>query len=71
MDKFIFLPVDKHNSFLQVDCMTLGVHSQSRYLKGSMKDKVNFLSADKHQKFLQISTIILGVCGQTCPNYPK
>ena len=29
MDKVDFLPVDKHDSFLQVDSITLGVRSQS------------------------------------------
>ena len=28
-DKFDFLPADKHKSFLQVDNITLGVHSQA------------------------------------------
>ena len=77
-DEVDFLPADKHKSFLQVDSITLGVHTQSnkftvslQYLKENVKRKVYFLPADKHQRFLQIDTITLGLCVQTCPNYPK
>ena len=81
--KLIFLPTDKHRSFLQVDSITLGVCSQAcsstqnnkfaislQYLKEKVKDEVDFLPADKHQRFLQIGTIIIDVCGQACPNSP-
>ena len=67
-----FLPVDKFESFLQVNSITLGVHSQacpnyqkhqvwitSQYLKENVKDKAGFSLADKRQRFLQINTISL------------
>ena len=79
-----FLPAYKHKNFLQVDSITLGVHSKVcpkyqnnnltiylQYLKGNMKDEIDILPADKCQRFLQSDTIILDVCGQPCPNYPK
>ena len=75
-DELDFLHVDKHEMFLQVVSIILGVCSQVcpnypnnkfaislQYLKESVKDKVDFLPVDKHQKFLQINTIMLGVCG--------
>ena len=82
-DEVDFLPVDKHKSILQVDSITLGVHSQVcpkytkqqftislQYLKENVKDE-DFLPPDKRQRFLQSDTIILGVCFQAIPNYPK
>ena len=72
----IFLPADKHESFLQADSMELwnciARHAQStqnnkftislQCLKENMKDEIDFVPADKHQRFLQIDTIILGLC---------
>ena len=79
-----FLPANKHESFLQVDSITLDLHSQAcpKYPKqkvynifvisqGKREDELDLLSTDKRQRFLQIAIIILGVCGQTCPNYLK
>ena len=67
-----FLPADKFESFLQVNSITLGVHSQacpnyqkhqvwitSQYLNKNVKDKADFSLADKRQRFLQINTISL------------
>ena len=58
-----FLPADKHESLLQVDSITLGVHIQTyqstqnnkfsislQYLKENVKDEVDFLPADNHQR---------------------
>ena len=83
-DEVDFLPANKHKSFLQVDSITLGVHSQAcpkypknkfaislQYLKKNRKDEVEFLSPDKHKIFFQFGTLNLGVYGQACPNYPK
>ena len=74
-DEVDFLLVDKHESFLQFDSMTLGVgsHAQTtqnnkflislQYLMENVTDEVDFLPADKHQSVLPIDPIILGVCG--------
>ena len=83
-DEVYLWQTDKHLSFLQVDDIILGMHSQVclKYPKllvhnifaisqGKHENEVDFLPADKRQRFLQIYTIILGVCGQGCPNYPK
>ena len=83
-DNVDFLHADKHESFLEDDSITLGVHSQTsqntqnnkftmslQYLKENVKDEVDFLPADEGQKFLKIDTIILDVCCQACRNYPK
>ena len=83
-DEVDFLPADKLENFLQIDSITLGVHSQAcpryqnnkptislQYLKENVKSEVDFLPADKHQRFTQIDTITLGVCGQAYSNYPK
>ena len=66
-DEVDFLAADKHKSFLHVDNIAPGVHSQAcpKY------PIVYFLPADKRQRFLPSDTIILGVSGQACPNYPK
>ena len=84
-DEVDFLHADKYKSFLQVDSITLGVHSQAcpqstqnnkftisfKYPRENMKDEVDILPADKYQRLFQSDTITLGVCGQACPNYPK
>ena len=62
-----FLPADKHESFLQDNSISLGVHSLAylkyqkqqvcntlQYLKENVKDEVDFLPADKQQMFLQL-----------------
>ena len=59
-DEVDFLPSVKHESFLQVDSITLGVHSQEcpksqnnkftmslQYLMEKVKDEVDFLPTDK------------------------
>ena len=71
-NKVEFLPADEHKSFLQVDSITLDVHSQacSNYpkyhvckiftkIKQNVKDEVEFLSPDKHQRLPEIDTITL------------
>ena len=83
-DEVDIFPSDKLEIFLQVDCITLGVHSQQcpkyrnenfaislQYHKENVKNEVDFLPAVNHQKFIQIDNIILGVCSQACPNCPK
>ena len=80
-DEVDFLPADIHQSFLQVDSITLGVSRKAcpknpkqqvynifAISHKKVKDEVDLLPADKHQRFLQIDTIILGVA---CPNYPR
>ena len=81
--KLIFLPANKHESFLQIGSITLGLHSQACpkypkqvynifvYLKENVKDELDLSPTDKRQRFLQIAIIILGVCGQACQNYPN
>ena len=85
VDKVHFLPVNKHESFLQYDNITLGAYSQAcpEYPKQqvcnifaisqgkTLREELDFLPADKRQRFLQIDTIILGLCYQACLNYPK
>ena len=77
-DEVDFLHADKHESFLQVNSITLSVRTQNnkfaiyfQYLKENVKDEVNFLLADKHQRFLQIDIIISGLCSHPYPNSPK
>ena len=76
-----FLPADK-KKFLQIDSITLVVHSQA-YPKYPKQQVYNvfaisqgkrigwswFLPAHICQRFLQSDTIILDVCSQACPNY--
>ena len=82
--KLIFLPADKHKTFLQIDSITLGVHSQAcpEYPKQQVynifaisQEKHKrwswFVPADYCERFLQSDTVMLDVCGQACPNYPK
>ena len=83
-DEVRFLPANKHESFLQVVSISLGVHGQQcqKYPKKqvynilaifreNVKNEVNILPTDKCQRLLQIATIILGVNDQAYPNYPK
>ena len=75
-DEVVFLPADKHKSFLQGDSMTSELPGVNRvhkikslqYLQKNGKNEVDCLLAHKHQKYLQLDTVILGVCGQECPN---
>ena len=70
-DEVDYLPADKHEMFLQVDSITLGVLSTQnnkfaislQYIKERVMDEVDFFPAD--------NTSILGVCDQACPNYSK
>ena len=81
-DEVDFLPADKHESFLQIGSITLGVCSQAcpkyskkkfaislQYLPKEVSDEVDFLHADKHERLLQIDTVM--VDGQAFPNFPK
>ena len=83
-DEVDFLPANKHETFLQIDSITLGVHSQAsqgtqynkpsislRYHKEKVKGDIDFLPADKHQRFLQIETITLSAHSRTYQNYQK
>ena len=77
-----FLP-DKHQRFLQIDAIILGVarHAQitqnnkfaisSQCLKKKMSDDVDLLHAYKHEGFLQIETMIFDGDGQAVPKFPK
>ena len=61
---------DKHQRFLQIDTITLGVarHAQStqnnkftislQYLKKNVSDEADLLHAYKHERFLQIDIMI-------------
>ena len=75
-----FLPADKHESFPQVDSITLGVRSLAcpntengkftislEHVKQNVKDEVDFLPTDKRQRFPQTDAIILSVW----PGMPK
>ena len=73
-----FLPAYRHESFLQVDSMTLGFLSQAcpKYQKQvcNISRKMRwtnliFCVQINVKGFLTI--IILRVCDQACPNYPK
>ena len=80
-----FLLVDKHQRFLQIDTLILGVcvarHAQItqnnkfvislQYLQKEVRNKVYFLHADKHESFLQIDTMVFDGEGQAFPNFPK
>ena len=62
-----FWHANKHQIFLQLDTITLGVYPKLevcislQYLQENMGDEVDFLSADKHESFLQVDSITLGV----------
>ena len=66
--KFIFLPADKRQRFLQIDTMCVK-HAQInqnnksaislQYLKKELSVKVDFLHVDKFEGFLQIDSMIL------------
>ena len=81
-DEVYFCHADKHQSFLQVDAIVLGVRGQAcpmnpkqkvcmslQYLRKNVED--DFLPIDKHEIFLQGDSIILGMRSQACSNYPK
>ena len=55
-----FLPVDKHQRFLQIDTIVLGVYGKAclnyhkfaislQYLKKEVSNEADFLHADKHE----------------------
>ena len=67
IDEVDFLHADKHESFLQVDTMSLmGMVKRSQssqngtfgvslqYLIKEVRDEIDFLHVDKHQSFLQV-----------------
>ena len=66
--KFVFLPADERQRFLQVDTMCVR-HAQInqnnksaislQYLKKELSVKVDFLHVDKLESFLQIDSMIL------------
>ena len=74
-----FLPGHQHESFVQSDSVTLGLHSQAcpKYLKqqvynmfvifqGKREGWTRSFPTDKRQKFLEIAIIIFGLCAQAC-----
>ena len=78
-----FLFADKHQRFLQVDTIILGVprHAQIthnnkfaislQYNKKKVNDEVYFLHVYKHESFLQVNTMIFDGDGQTFAKFPK
>ena len=78
-----FLLADKHQRFLQIDTITLGVarHAQStqnnkftislQYLKKNVSDEADLLHAYKHERFLQIDIMIFDRDGQAFSKFPK
>ena len=79
-----FLLVDKHQKFLQIDTIILGVCGQAcpnyqnnkfaislQYLKKEVSVKVDFLHADKHESFLQIDSVIFYGGWSSIPKEPK
>ena len=61
--KIDFLPADKHKIILQVDSITLGVHSQvcPKYPEQQVykNDEDDLLDSGEHENLLQIDTMIL------------
>ena len=80
-DEVDFLPADKHQRFLQIDTIILGVarHAQItennkfaillQYLKKEVSDEVDFLQPDKHESFLQMDTMIFDGDDQAFPKF--
>ena len=78
-----FLFADKHQRFLQIDTIILGVarHAQItqnnkfsislQYLQKKVSDEVDLLHLYEHGNFLQIDTIIFDGDGQAFPKFPK
>ena len=75
---------DKHQSFLHVDIIILGVHIQTclkypkqqvsislQYIQKNMGDEVDFLTPYKLKSFSQVDSTTLDVQSQACPKYPK
>ena len=72
-DELDILPTDKHQRFLQIVIIILGVCVARRaqitqnnkfaislqYLKKELRDEVDFLHVDKHESLLQIDVMIL------------
>ena len=83
MKFFVFFLADKHQRFLQIDTIILGVarHAQItqnnkfsislQYLKKKVRDEVDLLHLYEHGNFLQIDTIIFDGDGQAFPKFPK
>ena len=84
-DEVGFLPSDKHQRFLQIGAIILGV-CVARYaqitqnikfavslqcLNIEVSDEFYFLHADKHEHFLQIDTIIFNVDDQAFLKFLK
>ena len=83
-DEVDFSPANKHQGFLQIDTIILGVCGEVcpncpiskfamslKYLKREVRDEVDFLHAHKHQCFLQGDTIIIDVYDQAFSKYSK
>ena len=79
-----FLPADKHQRFLKIDTIILGVCSQAcvnyskykfaiflQYFLKEVSDEVVFLHADKHERFAQFNTIIFDRDYQALPKFPR
>ena len=68
-----FLPADKQKSFLQIDSISLDVHSANlakgtqnnklQYLKENINNQIYFLPSDKRQRY--------PVCSQVYPKFSK
>ena len=81
--KSFFLLADKHQRFLQIYTIVLGVarHAQItqnskfaislQYLKKKVNDEVDLVHTYKHERFLQIDTIIFDGDCQAFPKFPK
>ena len=77
------LLADKHQRFLQIDTIILGVTRQAQvtqnnkllislqYLKKQVSAEVDLLHAYKRKSFLQIDTMIFDKDGQAFPKFPK
>ena len=77
-DEFDFLPVDRHQRFLQIDWLLHGQITQNNrfavfleYLKKEVSDKVDLLHEDKHEILLQIDIMIFNGDGQTLAKFSE
>ena len=78
-----FLLADKHQKFLQIDTVILGVarHAQIaqknkfaiclQYLQKKVSDEADLLHVHRHESFLQIDTMIFDGDDQSFPKFPK
>ena len=80
--KLLFLLADKHQRFVQIDTIIIGVtrHAQItqnnkfaiflQYLKKKVSDEVDLLHASKHESSLQIDTMTFDGDSQAFPKFP-